>query len=89
MNIREIGGPGVLGLVRPIEKSRRVEAAHEIRSRCSQLFRFAIAEGRQTSGQRWSQDFGPVVKVDQLVKEMIQNDETKEPLARFQSQGCA
>jgi hypothetical protein len=31
--------------------------------------------------ERWSQDFGPVVKVDQLVKEMIQNDETKEPLA--------
>jgi IS5 family transposase len=31
--------------------------------------------------ERWSQDFGPVVKVYQLVKEMIQNDETKEPLA--------
>ena len=31
--------------------------------------------------QRWSQDFRPVVKVDQLVKEMTQNDETKEPLA--------
>ena len=39
--------------------------------------------------QRWSQDFGPVVKVDQLVKEVIQNDETKEPFARFQSQGSA
>jgi hypothetical protein len=52
--------------------------------------------------QRWSQDFGPVVKVDQLVKEMIQNDETKEPFVPlpgsrysvsmrggFQSQGCA
>jgi integrase len=46
MNIREIGGPDILGLVRPIEKSGRVEVAHEIRSRCSQLFRFAIAEGR-------------------------------------------
>ena len=31
--------------------------------------------------KRWSQDFRPVVKVDQLVKEMTQNDETKEPLA--------
>jgi hypothetical protein len=39
--------------------------------------------------ERWSQDFGPVVKVDQLVKEVIQNEETKEPFARFQSQGCA
>ncbi len=25
--------------------------------------------------------FGPVVKVDQLAREMIQNDETKEPFA--------
>jgi hypothetical protein len=39
--------------------------------------------------ERWSQDFGPVVKVDQLVKEVIPNDETKEPFTRFQSQGCA
>jgi hypothetical protein len=39
--------------------------------------------------QRWSREFGPVVKVDQLVREMIQNDETKEPFARFQGQGCA
>jgi len=31
--------------------------------------------------QRWSREFRPVVKVDQLVKEMIQNDETKEPFA--------
>jgi predicted GNAT family N-acyltransferase len=41
-----------------------------------------VAEHEEVDGQeRWSQDFGPVVKVDQLVKEMIQNDETKEPLA--------
>jgi hypothetical protein len=39
--------------------------------------------------ERWSREFGPVVKVDQLVREMIQNDETKEPFARFQGQGCA
>lgn len=32
-----------------------------------------------TNRQRWSQDFGPVVKMDQLVKEVIPNDETKEP----------
>jgi len=29
--------------------------------------------------KRWSRDFGPVVKVDRLVRETIQNDETKEP----------
>jgi integrase len=46
MNIREIGRPDILGLVRPIEESGRVQVALEIRSRCSQLFRLAIAEGR-------------------------------------------
>ena len=44
---------------------------------------------RESGGERWSREFGPVVKVDQLVKEMIQDDETKEPFARFQGQGCA
>lgn len=33
--------------------------------------------------------FGPEVKIDQLVKEMIQNDKMKEPFAQFQSQVCA
>lgn len=42
------------------------------------MFR-ALAE-RTRSIKRCSQNFGPLVKVDQLVKEMIQNDETKEPL---------
>jgi len=31
--------------------------------------------------KRWSREIGPVVKVDQLAREMIQNDETKEPFA--------
>ena len=39
--------------------------------------------------QRWSRIFGPVVKVDRMTKEVIPNDKTKEPFARFQSQGCA
>jgi len=39
--------------------------------------------------QRWSRIFGPVVKVDCMTKEVIPNDKTKEPFARFQSQGCA
>jgi hypothetical protein len=29
--------------------------------------------------KRWPREFGPIVKVDPLVREMIQNDETKEP----------
>ncbi|AZV78517.1 type I secretion protein [Parasedimentitalea marina] len=37
--------------------------------------------------ERWSREFGPVVKLDQLVKEMIPNDEEKEPLSRLQCQG--
>ncbi len=39
--------------------------------------------------KRWSRIFGPVVKVDCMTKEVIPNDKTKEPFARFQSQGCA
>jgi hypothetical protein len=39
--------------------------------------------------QRWSRKFGPVVKVDCLMRETIQNDEEKEPCAGVQSQGCA
>jgi len=39
--------------------------------------------------QRWSRNFGPVVKVDHIMKEVIRNEETKEPFSRVQSQGCA
>jgi len=31
--------------------------------------------------ERWSRNFGPVVKVDRMMKEVIQNEETKEPFA--------
>jgi hypothetical protein len=63
---------------------------------------FTGVDLRSDVDQRWSQDFGPVVKVDQLVKEVIPNDETKEPFVQlpgsryavsmrveFQGQGCA
>ena len=36
-----------------------------------------------------SRNFGPLVKVDRMMREVIQNEETKEPFARVQSQGCA
>ena len=29
--------------------------------------------------ERWSRNFRPVVKVDRMTKEVIQNEETKEP----------
>lgn len=45
--------------------------------------------GTDVALQRWSRIFGPVVKVDCMTKEVIPNDKTKEPFARFQSQGCA
>ena len=35
----------------------------------------------ESSKAEVAQKFGPVVKVDQLVKEMIKNDETKELFA--------
>ena len=38
--------------------------------------------------ERWSQQFGPLVKMDQLMGKMIQNDEEKEPCARVQSESC-
>ena len=31
--------------------------------------------------ERWSQKFGPLVKMDQLMGKMIQNDKEKEPFA--------
>lgn len=37
------------------------------------LYLGVLSEG----GKRWSQGFGPVVKVDQLVSEMIHNDVDK------------
>jgi hypothetical protein len=69
---------------------------------------FIPREGQDRPGwpawrrQRWSRELGAVVKVDQLVRDMIQNDETKEPFVPlpgsrllqtmrvgFQGQGCA
>ncbi|WP_458792936.1 hypothetical protein [Yoonia sp. MH D7] len=48
-----------------------------------------ISNRNRCLNQRWSRIFGPVVKVDRMTKEVIPNDKTKEPFARFQSQGCA
>ena len=45
-----------------------------------------VSRGRY---QRWSRIFGPVVKVDRLMRKMIQNDEEKKPCTGVQSQGCA
>lgn len=42
---RDLTAQDVLSVIRPIAESGRVETAHEIRSRFSQVFRFAIAEG--------------------------------------------
>jgi integrase len=45
-SISEIRPADIIALVRPIEASGRVETAHMVRTRCSQIFRFAIAEGK-------------------------------------------
>jgi integrase len=47
--IGDIKAPDIIALVRPIETSGRVETAHMVRTRCSQLFQFAIAEGKTES----------------------------------------
>ena len=42
-----------------------------------------VEEPINAAQQRWSRNFGPVVKVDRMMKETIQNEETKEPFARI------
>jgi len=53
---------------------------------CEEYGRNARTEMRQ---KRWSRKFGPVVKVDRLMKVTIQYEETKEPFSGVQGQGCA
>lgn len=43
--IAEITAQDILDLVRPVEDEGKIESAHEIRSRCAQVFDFAEAEG--------------------------------------------
>jgi hypothetical protein len=31
--------------------------------------------------KRWSRNFGPIVKMDRMTREVIQDEETKEPFA--------
>jgi len=44
-DIGTITTPDILAVVRPIEARGIIETARRVRSRCSQVFRFAIAEG--------------------------------------------
>ena len=44
------------------------------------LTRLLPRSGLQRVCRSGSQEFGPVVKADQLMKEVIRNDETKEPV---------
>jgi hypothetical protein len=41
-----------------------------------------MKKSRFSEEQRWSRDFGPVVKVGRLMSETTQYEETKEPFAR-------
>lgn len=43
--VDEITAQDILAVVRPIEDRGHVESAHEVRTRCSQIFEFAEAEG--------------------------------------------
>ena len=42
---------------------------------------FIITNDQTAHIQRWSQKFGPVFKVDRMMKVTIQNEEKKEPFA--------
>ncbi len=46
-------------------------------------------DAKRSCDKRWSQKFGLVVKVDCMMKEVIQNEETKEPFARIRGEGSA
>ena len=55
--------------------NRRVDISYET------IRRWILKFGPAIANKKLSREFGPVVKVDQLVGKMIQTDETKEPLA--------
>jgi integrase len=46
--ISEIDAPEMLALLRRIEERGKLETAHRVKQRCSQIFRYAIATGRAT-----------------------------------------
>jgi len=47
--ITDITAPDVLGVCRKIEDSGRITTAHSVKSKCSQVFRYAIATGKATT----------------------------------------
>jgi len=50
--------------------------------RSNDLVGYGLVVGLNGTGdERWSRNFGPVVKVDRMIREVIQNEETKEPFA--------
>jgi len=47
--ITDITAPDVLGVCRKIEESGRITTAHNVKSKCGQVFRYAIATGKATT----------------------------------------
>jgi integrase len=45
-SIREIGAPDLLAVLRKIEVRGKIETAHRVKQRASQVFRYAVATGR-------------------------------------------
>jgi hypothetical protein len=45
------------------------------------MFFFGIFVPVLGEKESWSRNFGPVVKLDRMMREVIQNEETKEPFA--------
>jgi len=63
------------------------DGSQTINARANSSLQFLV--GLDGGDQRWSRKFGPVVKVDRLMKVTIQYEETKEPFSGVQGQGCA
>ena len=47
--ITDITAPDILGVCRKIEDSGRITTAHSVKSKCGQVFRYAIATGKATT----------------------------------------
>ncbi len=72
-----------LSVVDLVREDRVRERVSVIQSKTKKPVKFELTENtRETIAKRWSRNFGPVVKVDRMMKVTIQNEETKEPFAR-------
>jgi hypothetical protein len=76
---------GELAAVLPLQSSNiytgRSEMLKVLQAFTNGSMQGQLKEMCKQLGERWSRKFGPIVKVYRMTKELIQNEETKEPFA--------